>query len=215
MPGTLRISILVLILLPAISLQAQDESYPVTIPAEHYARSVFGPDTGSAAFARTGNPDINIQLGTSFLFLGNDNYGFQNYVRPGISYDLSQRFRLTTGIQFSSERYMLAGNTNEGNLFNTPYNRVSVFASGEYLITEKVSVFGTAIKDLNGPQFSPMHPLAEDFKYQSLSVGVNYQLNKNINFGAEIRINNQPVSFFNDPYNSGRYRRPGSLWPDF
>ncbi len=215
MPGKFSISLFVLILLPALSIRAQDETYPFAIPDNYYAHSVFKPDTGSALFARTGNPDVNLQLGSSFLFMGKENYGFRNYVRPGISYDLSQRFRLTTGIQFSSERYIFSGNTSEGNLFEKPYNRVSVFASGEYLINEKVSVFGTAIKDLNSPQFRPMHPLAQDFNYRSLSVGMNYRLSNNIHLGAEIRFNNQSGSWFNDPYNSGLYRRLGSLWPDF
>jgi len=210
-----RIGVFVVFLLAAFSIQAQVETHPLTLPSDHYARSVFRSDSGSTLFPGKANPDISLQLGSSFLSMGKGNYGFRNFIRPGISYDLSQRFRLTTGIQFSSEQYTFAGSSDQESLFQGSYNRVSVFASGEYLINERVSIFGTAVKDLNTPQYRPMHPLAQDLDYQSLSVGVNYRLSDNVHFGAEVRFNNQPEYWFSNPYNSSLYRQRGSFIPDF
>lgn len=131
----------------------------------------------------------NISLETGIIYM---NYGkglnqFSNYYFPAIHYNLKQKFRFELGIMQLNQLYnnFLDESSSESQFH--PHSTYFV-GSGNYLLNNKVSIYGKIIKQVDniGTSYS-LNPALQDYSF-----GINYSIIPNLNVGVEFRqsINN-------------------------
>lgn len=134
--------------------------------------------------------DTNMELGTSFIYSPKNFYGPSYYVAPNLSYLITPRFTLSAGIGFQyTSLYPLYNIPNEENTM-LPMTRVFLYASGSYLLTERLRVTGSVYKTINDvPRLSQYsHPM--NYNYQGVNLGIQYQISNNFSIGFHMRMNN-------------------------
>lgn len=140
--------------------------------------------------------DVGIQLGTSFSTNFNKGFAFSTMVAPELRYRLSEKFTIRGGASITNTEY---GNT----LVFSPYgyNQFSgnisqglLYVSGDYLISPKLLLTGTAYKE-----FSINHGTTDDILrpgYDGKGLMMNLRLmpssNTTIDIGAEFYEGNNP-----------------------
>jgi len=139
------------------------------------------------------------ELGASF---GNSNtFGdyFSTYYKPMVSYDVSPRFSINTGVTYinSSVSDIPTISENKYQLFSGNISQYYAFIGGQYKLTDKLSVGGSVFYDFtdyssfDGTKINKKNGL-ENLGY---SANFKYQVNKNMSIEGEIRINDK------NPYN--------------
>lgn len=124
-------------------------------------------------------------------------FGPAFFVTPKISFQLTPRFFLHTGIGMM--QYSLTP-SKYGDIFSPNRNATNVylFAEGEYLLNEKVSIYGSVMKDVSTGPLRQVSPYVVPNEY--LHFGVDYKLTPNITIGAQVRYSNGGHNGFYSPY---------------
>jgi hypothetical protein len=98
-------------------------------------------------------------------------------------------------------------NTAEGIQYKMlPMTQMFVYASGNYRVSEKLVVNGTAYRQVYSNPNSNQQAIISNYINNGVSVGFNYKISSNVSFGAQIQINTQ--NNFN-PYSPGGYNPYG------
>lgn len=155
------------------------------------AQSLINTDTADFLNNRTINKKVSLlspsrmsmKLDLGVGFIGGSNSGMYTYVAPYLRYSLTPKFKLDVGGILSQ------GKNNNYSSESGFYNKTSMllFARGNYLLTEKITVSGSAYKT-----FYPNSDLNSDLtkKYSDenygFSLGMNYKINKKMSLGAQI-----------------------------
>jgi len=138
-------------------------------------------------------PDISVSLSSSFTSFGPGINTFGTSIFPSISFPVSNKFSLSTGIGYSS---LFIGNSSPFNSQLSNYGHV--FISGAYELNEKITIRGTGYKTflLNPPtpKLESSSPYL-DFSSQGVIMDVEYKVTDNvrINVGFEYRQQNYPI----------------------
>lgn len=154
--------------------------------------------------------DLGIQLGTSFSTNFNKGFAFSTMVAPELRYRLNEKFTIRGGVSISNTEY---GNT----LVYSPYgyNQFSgnisqglLYVSGDYLISPKLLLTGTAYKE-----FSINHGTTDDilrpgYDGKGLMMNLRFMPTENVSIDAGIELYEG-----NNPYRSGMYSPFGSRNP--
>ncbi len=154
-------------------------------------------NTTNKGFQKGTKPQVSVSLSTAFNSYGYGLNGLSTSVMPKVSFPISERFAITAGIGYSS----LFMNNNSGSVFNSaPTSYGHIFVSGDYLLTDKITLRGTAYKtfqvgqqqmDMGNDIRSPYY----DFSSQGVIMDVEYKVNDNfrINVGFEYREQKYPL----------------------
>ncbi len=148
-------------------------------------------------------PDVSVSLGTSFTSFAPGYNSFGTFIAPEISFPVSNRFAISTGIGYSTIYYNSPG---ESLLNNQPMQYGSVYVSGSYRMTEKLTISGTGYKTflLNPPDLANENsPDYFDNSNQGVILNMDYKVNENFRINASFQFHQQNGS----PYN---YMYPGS-----
>ena len=158
------------------------------------AQSIYKADT-SNTFNRNSSLLNNKRLGFSLDFgigfsAGSGyNSGTYTYVAPYLSYLVTPRFKLDIGGVISKgfnsfDNYQSTGiNYNNTNYF--------LFARGNYLLTDKITVSGSVFKS-----FSPNNGIISEskdknvFNNAGISLGMDYKINDHMIIGAQVSVSN-------------------------
>lgn len=146
-----------------------------------------------ADFLKQKKLSVNVEFGLYFSTSQGLGSGFGTYVAPQIGYQVSPRFRVSTGIKvFQSQGF----NGLEYSTFYRPSplygNRFGslVYVRGEYRLTDKLSISGTAYKQVDLFRLNAANQPNAEFDYQGVIMGVDYQLGENFFIHGEVEFSN-------------------------
>jgi hypothetical protein len=83
-------------------------------------------------------------------------------------------------------------------------NNISVFTQGQYSVNSRLTVSGSAYKQVNSTVHS-MNPKALDYGMQGVSVGFDYKITEGIHVGAQINFQNNTNPYYNPYYRYSPY----------
>jgi len=134
-------------------------------------------------------------------------FGTYTYVAPFLNYRVTPRFRIDVGasyIQGFSNNY---SNELQGLGSNPSY--LSLFARGNYLVSEKLIISGAVYKtfDLNKPQTSDLNTQKRTLDNYGIMVGAEYKITENLTIGAQLTVSDRNTNgcspFYQDNYLGG------------
>lgn len=150
--------------------------------------------------------DVGVQIGTSFTTNFNGGHAFSLYAAPEIRYRVSDKFTIRGGVSIANTDY---GNT----LVFSPYGysqftgnvtQGMLYVSGDYLISPKVILTGTAYKEFSIDHGNPETGFQPGYDGKGLMMNLRLMPTENmiIDIGAEIYEGNNPWrNGAYDPYN--------------
>ncbi len=163
----------------------------------------FGSDVATTS-VNNHKPKLSVALSSSFTSFAPGFNFFETSVFPKVSFPVSNKFSISTGIGFST---LSTGNI-AGSVFSSNLSSYGhVFVSGTYKVNDKVSLRGTAYKTF---LLSPTAPLKENssilgynFSNQGFIMDAEYRVTDNfrINVSFEYRQQNYPA------YNQNGFRQ--------
>ncbi len=168
-----------------------------------YRPAGFGGFTTPTAFVDAKKKmDFGLQLGTSFSTDFNKGFAFTTMVAPELRYKVNDRFTIRGGISVANSEY---GNT----LVYSPYgfSRYSgnvtqglLYVSGDYMISPKVILSGTAYKEFSIDHASPENAFRPGYDGKGVMMNLRLMPTENmfIDVGAEFYQGN-------NPYRTGMY----------
>jgi hypothetical protein len=169
---------LILTLYFTLPTLAQDVSQPV--------QSNFIPPPEKIKFS--------LNAGTSFVYSPNSFAGSSFFVAPKLSYNLTPKFRLNAGIMMVKQNLNLSSsllpageNQSQSVVLKNSSNVQGVlFAQGDYLLTERLTLSGWVMKsiDSNNNYKNP----SWNNSFQAMSMGINYKLSNTISVGAGVHM---------------------------
>lgn len=135
--------------------------------------------------------------------------GAYTYLSPFLSYRVSPKFRLDVGASY------IQGFNNSGineYFFGKNPAYLSVFARGNYLVSDKLLISGAVYKmfDLNKPETSDILSQKKKFNNYGVMLGVDYKITENLTIGAQINFSDR-----NPYYYPGSYYNQNEFGPDF
>lgn len=140
-------------------------------------------------------PKISVSLSTSFSSFGYGYNAMSTSIMPKVTFPVTNRLSLTAGVGYST---IFMNGTNSSLFDNGPTNYGHLFVSGDYMLTRKITIRGTAYKTLNldsKPQMGTEtnYPYL-DFSSQGIIMDVEYKVTDNfkINVGVEYREQKYP-----------------------
>ena len=169
-----------------------------------YTPSSFDPDKKT---------DVNVQLGTSFATNFNGGHAFTTMVAPELRYKVNKKFRIRGGVSIANTDY---GNTlvlspNGLRSYSGNVTQGFIYVSGDYMISPKVMLSGTAYKEFSVDHSNPENAFRPG--YDGKGIIMNLRLfpaeNMQIDVGAEFYQGNNPWrgGTYNPFY--GPFSRPG------
>lgn len=152
------------------------------------------------------NPNrMSFKLDLGVGFVGGSNSGMYTYLAPYLRYSLTPKFKLDVGGILCQGSNSLYG----GESCSTSNTSMLLFARGNYLLTEKITISGTVYKT-----FYPNTALKSDLnnKYSTqnygYSLGLDYKINKHMSLGAQVIV-------AKGNYNNNLFRSQPSLFGGF
>lgn len=154
--------------------------------------------------------DIGVQLGTSFSTNFNKGFAFSTMVAPELRYRVNERFTIRGGVSISNTEH---GNT----VVYSPYGygqysgnitQGLLYVSGDYMISPKVILSGTAYKEFSMDHGNPENTFTPAYDGKGVMMNLRIMPTENmfIDIGAEYYQGN-------NPYRSGMYSPYGSRSP--
>ena len=120
---------------------------------------------------------------------------FSTYYKPMISYDLSPRFSVNTGLSYvnSSVDNIPVVSDYGYQLFSGNISQYYAFVGGQYKLTDKLSVGGSVFYDFTSYKAVDGTALNTDSGLDNLGYSANfkYKVNENLSIQGEIRINDK------------------------
>lgn len=161
------------------------------------AQTIGYENTTTKGFNTGIKPELSVSLGSSFSSFSYGGSLFSTSIIPKVSFPVSKRFSVETSIGYTS----LFINSNNGAVFNnSPQSYGHVSVTGDYLMTEKISIRATAYGTfnlghtlVNNEQNSSYY----DFSSKGVILDAEYRVTDNfrINVGFEYREQNYPYYY--------------------
>lgn len=160
--------------------------------------------------------DYGLTLGSEFTSISGFGSGLSTYVTPRISYNVSKRFSIGGGLSIIQTNYFGAKSyfQNEQNSFsNGNYTSAVLFVSGQYLVNDRLTIYGSAFKQFPITQdplpYNPFNPVSKNGA-QGINFNVSYRVGKNVIIQGSFRYS-EGMNPYNcnhnyiDPFNSGSF----------
>lgn len=165
----------------------------------HRIGSAMNLNTESDFAAKTPFMPVTIAVGSSFSSFGNGFNAFGTFISPEFSFPIQKKFTVKAGLAYSTLSYTGFGLENgaEPRSFDQ-YG--SVYVSGLYQLTEKITLSGTAFKTFSLSEPSPKaNPRALDFSNEGIVIDMNYKLSDKVRLSAGFKYQKQnPYNNFNN-----------------
>ncbi len=159
---------------------------------------------------------FSLNTGTSFFYSPNAFSGTSFYLAPKFSYNVTPKFRINAGVMFIRQNLnfysplLLSGDSHPQSVVirNTPAVQGIVFAEGDYLLSERLTLSGSLMKSID-PNYQ-FNNAAWRNSFQMMSMDVNYKLSNTISVGAGLRMikSNGFNNFFPSTINSPGIYQP-------
>ncbi len=200
---------IILLLTGLVLLSQEDPFYDGSLSNSQnpmYRPGGFGSLGVPISYTSDKKMDVGVQLGTSFSTDFNGGHAFSTSVAPELRYRVNDRFTLRGGVSISNTEY---GNT----LVYSPYGYTHftgnvtqglVYVSGDYMISPKVMLSGTAYKEFSINHGSPDNAFNPAYDGKGMIMNLRFMPNEHtmIEVGAEIYQGNNPWrSGVYNPYN--------------
>ena len=135
-------------------------------------------------------PEISLQLGTVFTSFAPGYNAFGTFIAPEFLFPITNRFAVSAGIGYTNIFYP----GNQGSLKNNTMNYGSIYVSGSYKMTEKLTISGTGYKTflLNPPEpIEGQNVSIYDNSNQGVILNMDYKVNKSFHINASFQIHQQ------------------------
>lgn len=134
--------------------------------------------------------DFDLSAGTSFMYSKDFGSGTATYIAPGLKYKFTPRLNLNVGVMFVNSnivynRYMPFYQEPSVVFRTKPVNKILAYASADYLLSDRLTVSGSVVRDLSGSQRYGANATPS---VQSMSLRMDYKLTKNISVGAGMHM---------------------------
>ncbi|HOY30505.1 MAG TPA: hypothetical protein PKW80_01375 [Bacteroidales bacterium] len=150
----------------------------------------FGNSSSLLKYKRLG---VSMEMGVG---VNGSKYGAgaYTYMSPFLSYSVSPKFRLDVGASY------IQGFNNSGKnefYFGKNPSCLSVFARGNYLVSDKLLVSGAVYKtfDLNQPQTSDLNSQKRSLNNYGIMVGAEYKITENLTIGAQLNFSDRNTNY--------------------
>ena len=171
-----------------------------------YSPGGFNSFTPSSVQSEQKKMDVGVQLGTSFSTDFNKGFAFTTMVAPELRYRVNKRLSIRGGISIANSEY---GNT----LVYSPYEGAGrysgnitqgiIYVSGDYVISPKLILTGTAYKefsiDYNNPN-NPGNMFSPGYDGKGMMMNLRFMPSENTSIEAGIELYQG-----NNPYRGGLY----------
>lgn len=153
-----------------------------------------------------GKVNYHLNLGSEFASTSGYGSGFSNWVSPAISYDVSKKLRLGGGFTVASTTYFSYRPwylTESTGSFNGNISTATIFVNGQYLVNDRLSIFGSAYKTMpltNEPlQYNPFNPI-HGTSTQGVDLNIGYKVGKNMFIQAGFRYSDGRSPYQNNTF---------------
>ena len=163
-----------------------------------------------------GRVDYGVNLGSEFTAVSGFGSGLTTQVAPHFFYNVSKRFRIGGGISIATTNYFNARSwfPNETTApANGSFQTGSVFVSGQYLLSDRLTLSGSAYKIFpitkDPLAYNPFNPISRNGA-QGVNFNVDYKIGEHMHIQAGFRysqgVNPYSAGSFNsDPFQTGSY----------
>jgi hypothetical protein len=142
---------------------------------------------------------------------------FDTYIAPEIRYKAARRVHFSAGVILSTGYFSGAGFENPATagsgstpLSGNRFNRILVFAEGNYQVNPRLTVGGMVVKELDNDMYRQLNAFQKNSGFQSIGMNVNYKITDNFHVGARVNVTDGRPYYFNDPTNPFMRRSPFS-----
>jgi long-subunit fatty acid transport protein len=142
----------------------------------------------------------NISTGMSFGSVGGIGF-MESFVAPSLSFPINKKFSVTAGVSYSHTRIngLIREDNGNGVKSSAGLNMMTVHATGNYRVNERLTVGGSVYKTINPAFNARLSSEALLYEAQGGSVHIGYQVNDKLHIGAEVRMQQINSNFYN-PY---------------
>jgi len=157
--------------------------------------------------------DFGLEAGAAFTSFGRHGSMFDTYIAPKIRYQAAPRVHFSAGVILSTGFLSGAGfegpstpGSGSSSPFGNRFNRILVFAEGNYQVSPRLTIGGMVVKELDNDMYRNMNAFQKNSGFQSIGMNVNYKITDNFHVGARINVTDGRPYYFNDPANPFRQR---------
>jgi hypothetical protein len=151
----------------------------------------------NAPFFNYNKLHFSMNFGTGYVGGSSLYSGVFTSFSPNINYQFTPRLNIQTGVTMVSGLNSFSQRSNpaiQSNFMQRP-NQFFLYTSGQYSITQKLSLVGSAYKTLNTNNSEKLNPLFSD--YQGMNIGLDYKITKHMSIGTSLNITNNPYNLIN------------------
>ncbi len=169
------------------------------------ASRIFGQPIIKKPFETPQRLNFGLQMGTSVGTNFNNGAIWNNFIAPTLSYQLTPRFSVQAGTMFINSNFntFAFGAAETGSPVRANVMQTFMFTQGQYQVSERLSVTGTAFYNVNQLNMPRMNPQATNFSSKGMSMFAEFKVTPNFSFGAGAQISNG-----NNMFNNGFYNNP-------
>jgi len=147
----------------------------------------LNPIRNTRPVAETGllRPHWNFSVGSSYYYMPGFGSALTTSIRPSVTFPLNNKLSLQGGI-ITGRTY----SSSIGLLENTyqpmgGYNSFALYGSATYQINEKMTIFGSGVKNLT--EFPGNYPL-RSYPPDYFNIGTQFKLGDNVTIGASFHM---------------------------
>ncbi len=169
--------------------------------------------------------NVDVQLGTSFTSSFTGSPMMFSYIAPTLNFNISSRFNFSVGgilmnNHTSVFNQFAPGSIEQGSLPGRLNSDFVMFASGNWLVNNKLLVYGSAYTSkFSANNYSPFRlnsSLSRNDHFDRYTLGAKYKLSNAFTIGAQVEYSDglNPYYRFN-PYGRSPYRSRSLYSPVF
>lgn len=166
----------------------------------------FSPvENGLSPLKKSGNRNtqINMSIGTSFTSVSGYGSFFRTYLSPSLSYNLSPRMTLMGGAVIDNYFFYPGKNKESTTYYPDNMTTATLWISGRYRVTPKLSLTGTAYKQLM-PALNPAYRSFRDNQdVHGVILDLEFSPNENIRINTSFEYHKGSPAVMNPFYHPG------------
>jgi hypothetical protein len=153
---------------------------------------------------------VGVQVGTEFMTTSGYGSGLSTFLSPTLTYPVSKRFVLTGGISvvnttlYGVKPYYSLTGENAAPGFSGNITQTTLWVSGQYLLSDRITLTGTAYKTIDvwrdTPKYNPFYKNNPEGAYLNVGYKINDFMHIEAGFGYS---KGYYGSSFGNPYDQG------------
>ena len=154
---------------------------------------------------------VNVMAGTEFWTATGYGSGIATYLMTGITYPVGKRFSLGGGIGILNTTPVGVHSTSVESFGNANSTNTLVYITGQYLLSQHVTVSGTVFKEFTAFNNSPEYQRSPKNTPQGVYMKVDYRINDFMQIEAGFGYSRGVSPYYNSYTGSPLYDRPSLL----